>query len=552
MPGYTSATQEQKSAAADMIKKMMNPSRKPDRMSFTMGWDVIATYSEEQINKLLSTRHQTAGNNMLQELAFEVEEYDQREEEYYTVHFRVKFGAPLLQFDSKATASPMCSLTMPIVSGTTQVEGSKKIRDIEAGWSLTLNNIPLATAAGEMSAEGSINGNPEVIPGTDAVHFPYGQEQTQHVVLGFDLDKSKLVVTVKGPGNGDMDKKHAANQSRFQDAFKEFFVGKPADNKPRSLSYSIASVNNKVNPDNADLTPSKFQFATYFSENDKQAPGMISIFIEVSGGPKQGQTGALQERWKTQWHDNKTSPVPSPFTASLIISSVLFKTLILRKGFERSKWSLEDRTAADDAFNKLQCTSQQWWSVPEQNYPYGISNIFHLDGFALDLKDWPMMMEIRQEDVNSLPTFYAFWQMKANVHWENTYQVLGIGSRVSGSSGDINVIYTLCDEKDHSKYRKLDVNISVTDEAFSLGLNLDMKAMRMDQREENGIDYDIWAKGMAGLWTKAPNVSISAFGIGFLRTTNLLMPGKNVIDFNEEIGLRAPKDLVLVGDVEKL
>lgn len=54
---------------------------------------------------------------------------------------------------------------------------------------------------------------------------------------------------------------------------------------------------------------------------------------------------------------------------------------------------------------------------------------------------------------------------------------------------------------------------------------------------------------MEGIWTSAPNVKISSIGLGFLRTTNILTPDARAIDFNEEIGLRAPKDIVLVGDV---
>ncbi|KAJ5193562.1 hypothetical protein N7449_009704 [Penicillium cf. viridicatum] len=71
----------------------------------------------------------------------------------------------------------------------------------------------------------------------------------------------------------------------------------------------------------------------------------------------------------------------------------------------------------------------------------------------------------------------------------------------------------------------------------------------MDQSESNAIDYKTRKKGMAGIWTSAPNVKTSGIGLGFLCTTNILTPDARVVDFNEEIGLRAPRDIVLVGDV---
>jgi hypothetical protein len=49
----------------------------------------------------------------------------------------------------------------------------------------------------------------------------------------------------------------------------------------------------------------------------------------------------------------------------------------------------------------------------------------------------------------------------------------------------------------------------------------------------------------------SPRVDIAAMGLGVLRTTNLLLPGEKVINFDHEMGVRIPRDLVLVGDVVK-
>ena len=61
----TQATEEQQKDVAAMINKMINPIVKPVDLSFTLGWDVVASYSEGHINKLLEARHASDQGQML-------------------------------------------------------------------------------------------------------------------------------------------------------------------------------------------------------------------------------------------------------------------------------------------------------------------------------------------------------------------------------------------------------------------------------------------------------------------------------------------------------
>ena len=564
MVGITVATEAHQVAVKEMIKCMMEPKAKPKDMSFTMGWDVVASYSEDKINKLLTDRHEHGNSGMLQEFTFEAEEWNKfaqsktpgtKKGAFVKVNYRTTFGPPLLQFDPTATAVPMCSIQMKIIQGTIQM-GDDDPEDIPADWTLKLNNILLLTAKGELSDQGIIKGNPPLIPGTEAITFGSGNDETQHVVLGFEMSKGKIVVEAIAPTGTNMNlKEHIVTQSSFQDAFKEFFVGGPDEvGKPkapsRSLSYSIACVNNKRNDKAVDLTPTKFQFATYFGTGENKDVRLISIFIEVKGGPKRGQTEKLQEGWTTQWFQNGTSPVPRGLSASLIISSKIFTSIILTQGFG-SSWTVEEVPSDTAAGTKVDCKNSKIWDVSQQDLDYSGTNIFHIDGFSVSLKDWPLQLTFKQDDPGNAPTIYAYWEIKANIHWENTFKVLAVGKRVTGTQGYINALYRMCDSKKFNDPLKLNSDIAVSDDGFSLDLKLETQTFRMDQSEENGIDYGTWKKGMEKLWSQAPAASFSPFGIRFLRTTNLLMPGSHVIDINEGIGLRIPKDLVLVGDVEE-
>ena len=200
--GHTNATIAQKDAVATMIQKMKKPAVPPQGMSFTLGWDVVASYSEEQINTLLANRHAKDQSGMLNKLSMDVDSYNPLTDDTYIAHYELKFGPPLLQFDARATGEPMCSIRMELLSGTEKL-ADNPTRDMKPGWIIQLNNIPLASARGEMSEGGEIKGNPDVVPGDKAVQFDYSKLDQQHVVLGFHINKEKLVVEAIPPANMD-------------------------------------------------------------------------------------------------------------------------------------------------------------------------------------------------------------------------------------------------------------------------------------------------------------------------------------------------------------
>lgn len=533
---YTTASQEQKDAVATMIGKMMQPAIPPTNNSFTLGWDVVASYADKQINNLLSTRHSKKGSGMLSNLILNTEDWDPIGEETFTTTYNLNFGAPLLQFDSHATGEPMCSIQMKIVSSTKQIH-DKAPKPIPDGWKLQLNNIPLATARGMVSEGGEIKGGVEnIVPGDKPIHFKGTEEEHCHVVLGFHLNKDKLKVKVISPDSSKPeDKSLGFMKTSFQEGFLEFFTG---NNGKTALSYSIASVNNIESPGYIDLKPVKFQFAT-FSQGDV---GIISIFIHVNGGFIDGKTEGLQSMWQAQWLQNNTQPIPDRFTASLILSSEMIHRVLLQPGFRKSNWEASNDTKSHEICNKIQARSGAIWQLPKQQHNYGNSE-FHVEGPTINLRDFPMYMTIVQSNPASSPDVYAYWKIDQEIKWKAVHQF------IPNQAGSIKAAFRLCDTKDFDKHRKMDIDITLDDDSFGINLQLNTNNFRMDQNEPNALDWDTWKKGMKGIWTSAPNVKISSIGLGFLRTTNILTPDARAIDFNEEIGLRAPKDIVLVGDV---
>jgi hypothetical protein len=156
------------------IRKIFNPDRKPDEMSYTLGWDVIASYAEDETNSLLADRYQKTGNDMLKKMALDLKLFNPLDEEFYDAHYDINFGPPLIQFKARSTSEPTCSLLIPLVSGAKQIPGGN-LKPILPAWSIRLNAIPLATVKGVLTAEGKVqvdsNNGAKFVPGRLPIHF---------------------------------------------------------------------------------------------------------------------------------------------------------------------------------------------------------------------------------------------------------------------------------------------------------------------------------------------------------------------------------------------
>lgn len=147
-----------------------------------------------------------------------------------------------------------------------------------------------------------------------------------------------------------------------------------------------------------------------------------------------------------------------------------------------------------------------------------------------------MYMTVVQSNPTDNPEIYAFWRIEEGTEWKAFHPIF------SDNTGSIKVLFRLCGRADFDRHHKMDINIT--------NLTLDNGNFGMDQNDPNAIDYKTCEKGMTGIWTSAPNVKISGIVLlGFVCTDKILTPDARVIDFNEEISLRASKDVILVGDV---
>ncbi|RSL47245.1 hypothetical protein CEP54_013484 [Fusarium duplospermum] len=537
-------TEKRKNAVGEMVKAMQHPKHKREDISFTMGWDVVITYSESQINSLLEKRYNENKTKILHTLEMTVDLPQSYKKTPDRTQYVLKLGPPLLEFESTDGAQPLCSIKMRVIEGTITKHGGNP-RKSKPGWMIRLGQIPLASAKGTVS-QGKLQGNPTLTPAPDAIKFDPKKDETQHVLLAFELNASLTVEAFPEDPESHNAEDAAFTNLEFRKAFREYFT-KPANSQDRlSLSYAIASVNNQPDDRAPELRPVKFQFAT-FSTQDKNK-SLFSIFLDVAGGPNSGQSDMLQDRWAKQWKDEGIVPVPEGFSATVMFSSAFFNTVILKNGLSKSGWAVEDVSPKDQPYSKIECRNTGTFEILERNITWKEWCKFHMDGAQIPLSKYPLGLTIRQDSEFETPNIHGFWKITHDLSWQN----LLMGSiEVRSGQGNIAGRWHICDKNDFSKAQNLDTNMSLTDEALNVDLTLKTQGfIQPDYDLTSSVDNKTCELALTELSAQAPKVKAS-FGIGFLRTTNLLFPGGNAIDIDRNIGIRAPKDIILFGDVMK-
>ena len=134
-----------------------------------------------------------------------------------------------------------------------------------------------------------------------------------------------------------------------------------------------------------------------------------------------------------------------------------------------------------------------------------------------------MYITIVQSNPSGNHDVYTSWRVDEGTKWKAIDPIL------PDDTGSMKALFRHCDKADFDKHRKMDINISLGDHAFGINLTLDTGSFRVYQSEPNAIDYKKYKKGMADIWTSAPNVKISGIGIGFLCTTKIHSPDARVI-----------------------
>ena len=323
-------------------------------------------------------------------------------------------------------------------------------------------------------------------------------------------------------------------------------------------------INNDFHSDNADnsLIPKSFRFAIYASANKTET--VLSLFIQTDD-TQYGKIEALQADWIAQWDEKyKVTPIASPYT-----TSVIFNNRIIISFMDKSVQEMTIQPSPDQPTGgglKLTVLTGEFY------YIAGMRNteLYHQEArhdFYLSLYDGSNALHITLCQNVGLYVIYS-----------------GIGILINEPKGNPNsapiALFHWCFSCDTEWYEwahpvsshfgvvvianKLEKKVSVDDNDLSnYLLHFDIGIDQSDwDKPDIQADRPEWWEAYGGVtgWKPSlatdalpslPSAKVELINFKFFMTTNLLLPGNKVINFEKSPGARFPKDLYVVGHVTK-
>ena len=308
----------------------------------------------------------------------------------------LELGPPRIEFEGQAVMEPAVHLVLPVEGIYYQRSDQKKSKlgekrkqlDISNPYDVRLSGIKLGSVKGKYEtvmkpkSQGkvaSVDTLPVPIESSKktVVFREDGTKPTQDsyevawVVLDFPMDGAALNVDMVSnvkPGEPLHDQAFTM-KNNVLGAVKSYFKDGPA--RIDVLEYALATIKNTPQFNGAitvDLTPVSFRFATYASSYQTS---ILSLFIHTLSGTDAGEKNDLQVKWMASWTNNKISPIPAGYTASLLISPGLALNTMLKAGLEKGGDfkvdAIKDNKEGGLSFS---ARYQRSWSVPHNEYAY--------------------------------------------------------------------------------------------------------------------------------------------------------------------------------------
>jgi len=575
--------QQRVTALNENIAKMCKGKQKDD--GFTFGWDVVVSYSEEQINGLLKSKWEKTDSKIIKKIEMKSLVYNEDTEVQETVVRTLELGAPMIRFNGGAISEPALELHMPIKSGYREKErangeryGNKIQMPVDA-FLVRLTGIRLGTVAGKYE-EVKGQSDPPVKSSQKSCVFSSNvaagkNVEVAWVVLDIPIEGDNLGVNLDvtlQPSNVDYQKANTMVNS-ILGSLTDYFK-KPRE-KIDKLSYALATVKNTplVGKDNknitVDLTPKQFRMATFANDAAGQMR-CLSLFIETASGKNAGVTDNLQTIWPAAWiNSDKATPIPNGYTASILFNSDLIFNAIIKPGFEKGgDWKVEPRDTTKEGGVAFVTKKLKPWNTSGfvHKYEATFNNCeVVVDPFSKDLSNDPASIHIWQKVTNGQPEAHIDWTFTTESEWVDGTQDpkwWNLGDRAGFGSDNIRTTYTFNDD--------VPLKSTVTDKTFEFDIDTDGMRNKWKFTDESidrtGAWYERAGKWIANLitagppddvnnkrkeWMKSlkPDIDFPEVGMGFFLTTNLLLPGAKVISLDSVAGLRFPRDIMLVGDV---
>lgn len=484
----------------------------------TNNWDIVTSYSEKQLNTFLKNQY-NAGK-----LAKKVELSTTRVSPLlgtqFSIDYSIYFESPKLSFIEGR--SGFARLEMPIGKQSQYTitpkgdEHPTRKKEIPADTYSLKAIVPLAAIHGSTGQISELG---------DVVTFSSGNPEASHVIIHFNNQKGTSFSIDPAPKLGDKD----ILEIYFLPVIKEYF-----QTHIHAIDYALAGVNNEI-PAKGDtvFTPKSFVFAAMGSSGSS-GPGVLSLYIqtEQSGNPPGNPVPSFQPG------GTAISPVPEKYTASIILSNVLIKNSFLKPQIEASGFSVNFVDTTKEAI-KASLTKNTSVIVGESNGEI-IDSSYYYDGLNLSMESNPVTLEINNSQITSK------WSGMAKSSWGNrTF----IETKSGGQNGTVNLSISMT--KGPIVITVDNDGITIPDFTFKRSdFNVTPKAESCDfLQTAQGCVEIIPPFYTTDLNLQIPSIKLKLHGFNYFRETNLLAPGKELIDISSDAGLATPYDFLIVGHV---
>jgi hypothetical protein len=486
----------------------------------TNQWDIVCSYNVEQLNNFLLAQYDAG--SLAREIQLSTDREDPLSGSKYTIRYHIQFASPKLSFVSGR--SGYASLIMPIIEASSYSilpEGSDKpTRTIEipAGKYSIHAIVPLAAICGDTG---------KVVEQGGIIEFNDSKEHDTHVIIHFRNEKGTTYAIKPDPEPKDRD----PLVTYFLPVLSEYFQTKISEN-----DYALSTLNNKV-PSSGQtvLTPSSFVFTSMGDDED----GVLSLYIQTkeSGNPPGSLSPAFQP------NDQSMSPIPIGYSASLILSNSLVNKVFLQSELAQLRYEYPDDTGQEGIVVKPNPPIAAIAGVTDLTGVSGPRGPFIHDKWEYkqiggNFEADSLHLEIQEGEL------YLHWRVVALSSWSDISRILDNNGIVMG---EVRITVTLnkgpipitLDENDIIR-----PVLNVTRGDFIL------------EFEKVKLDWDILGgeRSIPPLYSQElpliiPSIYLEFHGLNFLNTTNLLAPGKHMIQFDKSQGIKTPYDFIIVGQV---
>ncbi len=485
----------------------------------TQKWDIVCSYSVEKLNDFLKAQYDAGKLAKIVEINFDTELPFLGKT---NIAMHLEFDSPRLLFLQNSPG--FGKLIMPINNGTYLITPDDKQFPPKKG-SITPEKYRLMATIPIKGLKGDT-----LIPQGQVIVFEEKGE-TGHIVLHFTNEEgTEYKFDPEPEGESDIYLKTALVELVlfFQSKINEF-------------AYALASVNNT--PPSAGLsvfTPQSFVFA---SVGDGDC-GALSIYIQTaeSGNPQGNPCPSFVPGYQT------TSPIPTGYTASIILSYDLITKSFLKPQLEKCGFNVSFKNVMDEKSSVIKDgiyaglvlisgTKDLVFQKTHKRYmDCGLWYEWSVDGCTMKME----------------PLDFSIQDGLAKVDWTD-------------HNDRLHWDYTV-DDPESPAHNYLEGKVTIKAEVHK---NSILKAVGettvladMDVSKE---DITISLTESTEWWTTVPDLYLnnlkfpSSFptlhvdmhGFDFFRTTNLLAPGKHMIEVDPGAGVSTPRDFLIVGQVVK-